>query len=355
MSGARAPTPHRAAGERRPSPMGTTTVSMPTHRRLAGALIAVAALGLTACAGNAGPGTAAAAGATVEIEDNHGTQTVPAGPVRVIATDNRVFETLAAWGVPLVAAPVDLIPADNPYKTDETLANLGSHNEPNLEAVVVAQPDLIINGQRFAQHYEDLRRLVPEAAIVELDPREGEPFDAELKRQVTVLGRILGHEAEAQALVDAFDASVARVRAAYDPAQTVMAVITSGGEINYAAPGTGRTLGPVFEILGLTPAIAVEGSSDHQGDDISVEAIAASDPDWIFVMDRDAGVSAYGNSDAPEYTPASKLLAASPALANVSAVREGRIVYMPRFTYVNEGIQTYTTFFDAVADVLEAS
>lgn len=325
---------------------------MPAHHRLAGALIAVAALGLTACAGNTGPGPAAAASATVAVEDNHGTQTVPAAPARVIATDNRVFETLAAWGVPLVAAPLDLIAADNPYKTDETVANLGSHTEPDLEAVVAAEPDLIINGQRFAQYYEDLRTLAPDAAIVELDPREGEPFDAELKRQVTVLGQILGHEAEAQELVDAFDAAVARVRAAYDPAETVMAVITSGGEINYAAPGTGRTLGPVFEILGLTPAIGVEGSSDHQGDDISVEAIAASDPDWIFVMDRDAGVAA--NTDA-DYTPANELLAASPALANVSAVRAGRIVYMPRFTYVNEGIQTYTTFFDAVADVLEAS
>ncbi len=327
-------------------------MSLPTHRRLLGALIAAAALGLTACAGGTGPGTAAAAGATVEIADNHGTQAVPAAPARVIATDNRLFETLADWGVPLVAAPLDLLPADNPYRTDETVANLGSHNEPDLEAVVAAEPDLIINGQRFAQYYEDLRTLAPEAAVVELDPREGEPFDAELKRQVTVLGQILGHEAEAQELVDAFDAAVARVRAAYDPADTVMAVITSGGEINYAAPGTGRTLGPVFDILGLTPAITVEGSSDHQGDDISVEAIAASDPDWILVMDRDAGVSA--NSDA-DYTPANELLATSPALANVSAVREGRIVYMPRFTYVNEGIQTYTTFFDAVADVLEAS
>ncbi len=351
MSGARAPTPHSPPALAGRPRWGNDTVSLPTHRRLLGALIA-AALGLTACAGGTGPGTTAAAGATVEIADNHGTQTVPAAPARVIATDNRLFETLADWGVPLVAAPLDLLPADNPYKSDETVANLGSHNEPDLEAVVAAEPDLIINGQRFAQYYEDLRTLAPEAAIVELDPREGEPFDAELKRQVTALGQIFGHEADAQDLVDAFDAAVARVRAAYDPAQTVMAVITSGGEINYAAPGTGRTLGPVFEILGLTPAITVEGSSDHQGDDISVEAIAASDPDWILVMDRDAGVSA--DTDA-EYTPANELLATSPALANVSAVREGRIVYMPRFTYVNEGIQTYTTFFDAVADVLEAS
>ena len=141
------------------------------------------------------------------------------------------------------------------------------------------------------------------------------------------------------------------MKAAYDPSKKVMAVITSGGEINYAAPGAGRTLGPVFEILGLTPALTVDGSTDHQGDDISVEAIADSNPDWILVMDRDAGIG--GDAGDGNYKPANELLANSEALQNVTAVKEQRIVYMPQYTYLNEGIQTYTTFFNAFADALE--
>ncbi len=68
-------------------------------------------------------------------------------------------------------------------------------------------------------------------------------------------------------------------------------------------------------------------------------------------MDRDAGVSA--NTD-EAYTPANDLIGTSEALKNVTAVTAGHVVYMPQGTYLNEGIQTYTQFFNALADALEA-
>ncbi len=329
------------------------------HLLAATAVSTVLTFGLVGCAGGdsdgkGSAGTAADAGAasSVEVEDNHGTQKVKLPAKSVVATDNRTFQTLSDWGVELSAAPVVLIAADNPYKTDKSIVNLGTHNEPDLEAVVAAAPDLIVNGQRFSSYYKDFKKLAPEATIVELDPREGKPFDEELKRQVEVLGRIFGHEKDAEKLIKDFDASIARVKDAYDPKDSVIGVITSGGEINYAAPGTGRTVGPVFDILGLTPAIKTDGSGDHQGDDISVEAIAAAKPDLIIALDRDAAVSK-GSSDS--YVPANELLANSEALRNVPAVKNGNIMYFPRLTYVNEGIQTYTAFFNGLADKLEAN
>ena len=296
-------------------------------------------------------GTDATGAEEVTVEDNHGAVTVSVPPQTVVATDNRTFETLADWGIELAAAPVSLMSGELAYKTDESIVDLGSHTEPDLEAVVAVNPDLIVNGQRFAQYYPDFTTLAPEAAIVELDPREGEPLDEELRRQITTLGTVFGKESEAEALVQEFDDAIAAVTENYDPSQTVMAVITSGGSINYSAPTTGRTLGPVFDILGLTPALQADGSTDHQGDDISVEAIADSNPDWILVMDRDAAVS--GNTG-EEYTPANDLIADSPALQNVTAVQEGNIVYLPQDTYVNEGIQTYTEFFDSFAEALSS-
>ncbi len=326
-----------------------------TFRRLS--LPAFAVTGVLALAGCAGSAPAAvesetAAPESVTVTDNHGEQTVALPPQRVVATDNRTITVLDEWGIEVVAAPLDIFPAGLSYKEDGAdVINLGNHGEPDLEAVVAADPDLIINGQRFASYYGDFQTLVPDATIVELDPREGEAFDEELKRQVTVLGEIFGKQAEAEKMVADFEESIARVTAAYDGTETVMAVITSGGEVNYAAPTSGRTLGPVFDILGLTPALTVDGSTDHQGDDISVEAIAASNPDWILVMDRDAGVSA--NTD-EAYTPANDLIGTSEALKNVTAVTAGHVVYMPQGTYLNEGIQTYTQFFNALADALEA-
>lgn len=329
-------------------------------RRSLGAFSAAGLLGLalTACGGSGeddatGAGASDAGGAeadTVEVEDNNGTQTVQVPPASVVATDNRTFETLEDWGVTLTAAARALMPTTIGYKDDESIVDLGNHREPDLEAVVVAEPTLIINGQRFAEYHDDFVKYAPEATILELDPREDQPFADELKRQVSVLGEIFGKQTEAETLGADLDAAMERVKSAYDGSSTVMAVNTSGGEIGYIAPGQGRTLGWAFEALGLVPALEVEGASDdHEGDDISVEAIADSNPDWILVMDRDAAVSA----DDPEYTPANELLDSSEALAGVTAVAEGNVVYMPADTYTNESIQTYTEFFTTFADALE--
>lgn len=343
----------------------------PISRRSLGAISAAATLGLalSACGGNAqtganqtGENADGAAGSdgsdaggadqagTVEVEDNNGTHTVQVPPKSVVATDNRTFETLEAWGVTLTAAARTLMPSTNSYKDDESIIDLGSHREPNLEAVVAAEPTLIINGQRFAEFHEDFEKLAPDAVILELDPRDGEPFAEELKRQTTVLGSIFGKETEAEQLGTDLDAAMERITAAYNGSDTVMAVNVSGGEIGYIAPGQGRTLGWTFDAFDFVPALEVDGASDdHQGDDISVEAIADSNPTWILVMDRDAAVSA----DDPAYEPAAEVLEASEALAGVTAVAEGNIVYMPADTYTNEGIQTYTEFFGTLADALE--
>ncbi|MFE7632338.1 siderophore ABC transporter substrate-binding protein [Kocuria sp. NPDC057446] len=317
-------------------------------------LAAAGVLALTACGTAQGDEAAstessAPSAATVEVEDNHGTQTVDVPPASVVATDNRTFETLAAWDVQLAAAPRALMPDTIAYADDESVVDLGNHREPDLEAVVAADPDLVVNGQRFADYREDFADLVPEATVVELDPREDQPFDEELKRQTSVLGQIFDREDEAAQINADFDAAMQRVVDGYRPGDTVMAVTVSGGEIGFVAPGQGRTLGPLFEIFDFAPALEVEGASDdHQGDDISVEAIADSNPDWILVMDRDAAISA---EDA-EYTPAQEVIEQAEALRNVTAVQEGQVVYMPRDTYTNEGIQTYTEFFDTLADAM---
>ena len=327
-----------------------------TLRRRTVAVAAAAALtfGLVACSDDSNGGTEAAANgetATVQIEDNFGTQTVTVPAENVVATDNRVFRTLEDWGIELAAAPVNLMPPNLDYKTNDSIVNLGTHREPDLEAVVAVEPDLIINGQRFAQYGEDFAKLAPEAAIVDLTPREDKPFDEELRRQTTALGEMFGKQDEADKLIEDFDKSIERAKAAYDKQDKVMGVITSGGNVNYAAPGSGRSLGPIFQILGLTPALEVENAStDHEGDDISVEAIADSNPDIMLVMDRDAATA---ENNGEEYTPANELIADSAALKNVAAVTEDRIIYMPQYTYVDEGIQTYTEFLNSLADALE--
>ncbi|GAA0320937.1 siderophore ABC transporter substrate-binding protein [Oceanobacillus sp. FSL W7-1293] len=293
--------------------------------------------------------------ATVEITDAHGTVEVPVNPENVVALDNRTFETLSDWGVELAAAPRDLIPEDIPYASDESIENIGNHREPNLELIAAADPDLVIVGQRFGGFYEDIKELVPDAAVIDLNfdvseeaDTPGENLENGFKDITTSLGQIFDKNEEAEQLIADFEQSIEDAKSAYNGTDTIMSVIVSGGDINFAAPHSGRVWGPLYDIFDWTPALEIDqASADHQGDDVSVEAIAETDPDWLFVMDRDAAVSSE-----EEASPAQDVIDNAPALQNTKAVSEEQIVYAPADTYTNESIQTFTKLFEDLAETL---
>ncbi|NLY86861.1 MAG: siderophore ABC transporter substrate-binding protein [Tissierellia bacterium] len=294
---------------------------------------------------------------TVEITDVHGTVTVPVNPKNVVALDNRTFETLADWGIKLAAVPKGVMPADLPYVADESVLDIGNHREPNLEIIAAVEPDLVIVGQRFATFYEDIKALVPNAAVIDLNfdvsesaATPGESLVNGLKNSTLILGKIFDKNEEAEKIVDAFDKAIEKVKSSYNGTDRIMGVIVSGGNIGFSAPGTGRVWGPMYEIFGWVPALDIDNSSsDHQGDEISVEAIAQSNPDWIFVLDRDAAIST-----ATDAVPAQDVIDNSPALQNTKAVKEGNIVYAPKDTYINESIQTYLELFENIAEALSS-
>ncbi|GFN33164.1 siderophore ABC transporter substrate-binding protein [Paenibacillus xylaniclasticus] len=303
------------------------------------------------------PAEEAAKPTTVDVTDSTGaTVTVPVNPQNVVALDNRTFETLAAWGIKLAAAPKGVMPKDSVYVTDESVQDIGNHKEPNLEIIAAVNPDLVIVGQRFATFYEDIKKLVPNAAVLNIDidvsGENGTPGDnlvKGFKDITTMLGQIFDKNEEAKELNASFDQSLEAAKAAYNGTDSVMSVIVSGGNIGYSAPSTGRVWGPLFDIFGWKAALQVDGAtSDHQGDEVSVEAIAQSNPDWIFVLDRDAATSAEGES-----VPAKDVIDNAPALKNTSAITKGQTVYAPADTYTNESIQTFIEIFDEIAKALK--
>lgn len=329
-------------------------------RRSLVASVAALSMTLTACSSaeestsGSSDTSAASSSETTEItlEDNFGEKKIAAPVSAPAVTDNRAFEILADWDVKIAAAPLKLVPSTvrDVYNKDTVAADLGSHREPDLESLVAAEPDVVWNGQRFEQHQEDIEKLVEDVPVLDFELRDDKDFFEELKRHTEALGQTFGHEEDAAKLIEDFDAAAKRAKEAYDPSKKVMAVNTSGGEIGYIAPKIGRTYGPVFDLIGMTPALEVpEGTDDHEGDDISVEAIAESNPDWILVMDRDAAVSKEGE----EHVPGDKLVNENAALKNVTAVKEGNVYVAPADTYVNESIITYTEILNALADAFE--
>lgn len=304
----------------------------------------VATLALAGCAsGAAAPADEAAAPTTVTVEDNHGSIEVPVAPERVVALDNTTFETLSEWGVTLVAAPKPLMYDLWPTLSggDEVL-DAGLHREPNIENILASDPDLIVGGYRFRELYDQLKEIQP--ATIETSPRDGEDHTSELKRQTAILGQVFDKNDEAATLSADLDAAIADAKAAYDPSQTVMGLITSGGKIAYAAPGEGRGVGVLFPTLGLTPALERSAEDASHGDDISVEAIAAANPEWLFVLDRDAMFGEDG------YVSAKELVENAEALKNVPAVQKGQVVYLDGSFYLDEGIQAYTKLYRSAAE-----
>ena len=289
----------------------------------------------------------------VEITDIHGTIEVPVNPKNVVALDNRTFKTLEDWDIELAAVPKDIMPKEISYVSNESVLDIGNHREPNLEIIASVNPELVIVGQRFASYYEEIKALVPNAVVIDLNFDVSESANAPgenlvngLNNSTIALGKIFDKNEEAEKLVADFDNSIEKAKTAYNGKDTVMAVIVSGGDVGFSAPGSGRVWGPMYEIFGWKPSLEIkDSSSNHQGDDISVEAIAKSNPDWLFVLDRDAQTN--NSSDA---VPAQDVIANSKALKNVTAVTEQNIVYAPSDTYTNESIQTYIKLFDDIAN-----
>lgn len=327
-------------------------MSLRPKRLLAFAALGLAsALALSSCSSSAPaePEVEAPAATSVTITDNHGSVEVPVNPATVVALDNTVFDTLSEWNIELAAAPKDVMGSAWPeYTEDESVANVGNHREPNLEMIVAAQPDLIIGGYRFGDYYADIKAQNPDAVVIEIAPRDGEDQFDELKRQTEILGQIFDNEEGATELNDKLDAAIADAKAAYNGTDTVMALNVSDASLNYLAPVVGRSVGPVFPALGLVPALEAEGDDDHKGNDIGVEAIAQSNPDWIIALDRDAAMTPAPGESAP--SPAHEVITTSQAMQNVTAVQKDQIVVLDKNFYLTEGIQAYTALFNSIKD-----
>lgn len=268
-------------------------------------LLIVLVLLLSACQSNGDKAVVenGVSGELVTINDKYGQVTVPKNPKRVVVLDNRSFETLESWGVKISAVPKAVMDQESAYVKDDGVQDIGDHKEPKLELIASINPDLVIIGQRFSNYYEDIKALVPNAKVIDLDidltenaETPGKNLEEGLKELTGILGKIFDKKAESDQLIQDFESSLSQAKEAYK-GDSVMSIIVSGGKIRFAAPKTGRVWGPLYELMDWKSSMDIDGSSaDHKGDDISVEAIAQSNPDWLFVLDRDAAVASVENA-----------------------------------------------------------
>ena len=119
-------------------------------------------------------------------------------------------------------------------------------------------------------------------------------------------------------------------------------MLTSGNKVT--AYGPGSRFGMIHDVLGVTPAIPNVEEATH-GEAISFELIAETDPDRLFVVDRDA---ATGDG-------AARGVLENPLLQGTTAWSTGKVTYLDptRWYIANGGLSTVPAMVDEVRTALQ--
>ena len=281
-----------------------------------------------------------AAAADITVAHAQGETTVAENPQTVITFDLATLDTLEALGVEIAGVPSTNMPEYLGKYAGEDYLKVGSLFEPDYEAVAAAAPDLIIVAGRSSAAYPELAKIAP---TVDLS-NDWARFEDSIKENSRTLGEIFGKEAAVESLIETLDASIAEAREAADGAGTGLVVLTSAGEVT--AYGPGSRFGWIHETLGVAPAVAEVAAGSH-GDAISFEFILEANPDWLFVIDRDAATGAGG---------AAEQVLDNELVAQTTAWKEGQVLYIDpvRSYVVNGGLPAFTRLVDEVAGALRS-
>ena len=225
--------------------------------------------------------------APVAVAHALGTTAVNSLPQRVAALDMNEVDFLDQLGVPIAGMPKDFIPAFlAKYREDETITDLGSIVQPNMEKVYALRPDLLLISSLHANQYDALSHIAPTIPF-DVDYQDtGSDYFETIKAHLLTLGRIFGREELARRKADQLDAKIAEARDAIAgrPEKALILMHNAGA---YRFMGVNSRYGFVHEALGVSPASEEDAESLH-GLPVSSEFIQQADPDIIYLIDRTA-------------------------------------------------------------------
>ncbi len=211
-------------------------------------------------------------------------------PSKVLVADWAAFDNLDALGVPVAGVPASAMPPYLAARVGADTPRIGSLQEPDIEAIAAAEPDLVIVAARSRRSYPTLAPLVPTIDMSVDNNQLIEGVEANLVKY----GEIFGRQERARELVAALDAKVAEAKAAAAGKGTGLVIVTNGGRLGIYGPES--RVGWIYGALGIPTVIQEVDDRDHGGDGISFEYLLERNPDWLFVVDRDAGVGNEGSA-----------------------------------------------------------
>ncbi len=252
-----------------------------------------------------------------------GETTIHTNPETVVVFDMGTLDTLDKLGVEVDAVPHDGLPS---YlsKYESTTENAGGLKEPDFEAISELAPDLILISARQAEVYDQLSEIAP-TVYVGADTTK---YIDSVKTNLTLIGEIFGKEKEVAAELATIDEKINSLKASVPTDKKGLVVLASGGKISAFGPAS--RFGFIHDVFGV-PAVDDKLEVSQHGQSISPEYIAEKNPDYLFVVDRDAVVSDGGESTA-------KATVENDIVKNTNAYKEGNIVYLdPNYWYLSGG------------------
>ena len=254
---------------------------------------------------------------------------VPYDPERIAILDMACLDILDSLGVGdrVVGSAGTSLDYLQDYVTDENIENLGTIKEADMEAVMACEPDVIFIGGRLSSSYDALSEIAP---VVYLSTDTEIGVVESVRKNASTIAAMFGLEDQVDELMADFDERIETL-AAFAEGKTAIVGMCTSGSFNVLGNDVrcsmiGREIG--FENVGVD---ANADTSTH-GNEASFEYVVEKNPDYIFVMDRDAAIGTDGAQLAQD-------IMENELVQGTDAYKNGQLVYLehPAVWYTAEG------------------
>ena len=255
--------------------------------------------------------------------------TVPHNPQRIAILDMAALDILDNLGLSdrVVGSASTTLSYLQEIVSRDGVAKLGTIKEADLEAVMACEPDIIFIGGRLSKFYDALSEIAP---VVYLSTDLELGLVESTRSNAATIASIFGLTGEIDALMADFDARIEALRTLAADKTAIVSMVTSGG---FNVLGNDGRCSLIGREIGFTnTGVDADISTSTHGNEASFEFVVQKNPDYIFVMDRDAAISTEGAQLAKEVVE-------NELVMDTDAYKNGRIVYLahPAVWYTAEG------------------
>ena len=222
----------------------------------------------------------------------------------------------------------------------ESVQNIGAVKEPNTELVLASKPDFVLASINTDANVEMLEILEQAGITVAyFDVSSFEDYLDMLKVCTDLNGRPDLYEQYGEAVQKQVEDACARAEG--KEGSTVLYLRASGSSCKVKG-GSGTVLGEMLTALGC---VNIADSDTSLLEELSMEAILAADPDYIFIVMQ-------GSDQEKVQQTLDKAVLSSPAWQQLTAVQEGRCYYMDQKLYNLKPNARWGEAYEGLADIL---